>query len=210
MVDSVTSEPASPVRPTVPHDAASAAPAREMTWSSAPIGFWMRPAHLLSVGFGSGLFPLAPGTVATIWAWIVFLMLDPLMNDTAWAVLLVVGVVVGARACTITGRALGRTDASVIVWDEIVAFWCVLWILPRASDPAGFHALGSVPEWAMQVCAFVFFRFFDIAKPPPIRRIDRMTRDGWGVMIDDLLAAAYTLLCCAVALRLANLFVAWP
>jgi phosphatidylglycerophosphatase A len=170
---------------------------------------WRHPAHVLALGFGSGLFPVAPGTIATVWAWVVFLMIDPLMTDVAWALVIVVGTIIGARACTITGRALGKTDSSAIVWDEIIAFWCVLWVLPRASDPAGFHALGSVPEWALQICAFLFFRLFDIAKPPPIRRIDRMTRDGWGVMIDDLLAAAYTLLSCAVVLRLANLAVTW-
>jgi len=56
---------------------------------------------------------------------------------------------------------------------------------------------------------FVLFRFFDIVKPPPIRTIDRLSRDGWGVMLDDLVAAAYTLLSCAVLLRLAHLLEAW-
>jgi phosphatidylglycerophosphatase A len=56
---------------------------------------------------------------------------------------------------------------------------------------------------------FAFFRFFDIVKPPPIRRIDRMSRDGWGVMADDLVAAGYTLLACAIVLRAIHLIMAW-
>jgi phosphatidylglycerophosphatase A len=173
------------------------------------VGLWSHPAHLISFGFGCGFFPVAPGTIATLWAWIVFLMIDPIMTDFSWAVLIGSGVVVGAVACTVTGRALGRADDGSMVWDEIVAFWLVLWILPKASDPAGIHAMGDVPEWLIEAVGFVLFRFFDIVKPPPIRTIDRLSRDGWGVMLDDLVAAAYTLLSCAVLLRLAHLLEAW-
>jgi phosphatidylglycerophosphatase A len=136
-------------------------------------------------------------------------MIDPVMTDFSWAVLIASGVVVGAVACTVTGRALGKADDGSMVWDEIVAFWLVLWILPKASDPAGIHAMGHVPEWLIEAVGFALFRFFDIVKPPPIRTIDRLSRDGWGVMLDDLVAAAYTLLCCAVLLRLAHLLEAW-
>ncbi len=180
-----------------------------MSTTSPQTILFRHPAHLLSLGLGSGLSPVAPGTVATLWAWVVFLMLDPLMTDVVWAVLLVVGLVVGARACTVTGRALGQIDSGAMVWDEILAFWLVLWILPRASDPAGFLALGPVPEWLLQLVAFGLFRFFDIVKPPPIRTIDRLSRDGWGVMWDDLVAAAYTLVVCAVGLRIAHLAQGW-
>jgi phosphatidylglycerophosphatase A len=171
--------------------------------------FRKHPLHMISFGFGSGLFPFAPGTVATLWAWLAFLMIDPIMSDLGWAMLLSLGLVIGVRACTETGRALGRVDASSMVWDEIIAFWFVLWVLPKASDPAGFYAMGSLPEWLIQLTAFGFFRFFDIAKPAPIRAIDRASRDGWGVMLDDLVAACYTLLACAVLLRVAHLIEAW-
>lgn len=167
------------------------------------------PAHFLSFGFGSGLFPYAPGTIATLWAWVIFLVIDPWMGDAGWAVLIVAGFVVGVMACTITGRALGQVDASSMVWDEIIAFWLVLWILPKASDPAGLAAMGPVPEWLIEGLGFALFRFFDIVKPPPIRAIDRLSRDGWGVMLDDLVAAAYTLLACAVLLRLAHIAGDW-
>ncbi len=177
--------------------------------ATAHVGLLSHPAHLISFGFGCGLFPYAPGTIATLWAWVIFLMVDPFMTDFSWALCIGGGCVLGAWACTITGKALGRVDDASMVWDEIIAFWLVLWILPKASDPAGIHAMGNVPEWLIEAVGFVLFRFFDIVKPAPIRTIDRLSRDGWGVMLDDLAAAAYTLLTCAVLLRLAHLVEGW-
>jgi phosphatidylglycerophosphatase A len=73
------------------------------------------------------------------------------------------------------------------VIDEIVAFWLVLWLLP-----------GGV---ITQAVAFLGFRFFDILKPPPIRAVDQRFKNGVGVMLDDLLAAFYTLLVASVLAR---------
>ena len=89
---------------------------------------------------------------------------------------------------SVTGRALGVPDHGAMVWDEIVAFLLVLFFTPE-----------SLP-W--QAAAFVLFRLFDIFKPPPIRYYDRTFKSGFGVMLDDLVAAFYTLLVLAVATRL--------
>jgi phosphatidylglycerophosphatase A len=152
---------------------------------------WMlsHPAHYVALGFGSGLVPFAPGTWGTLFAWLSFAVLDPWMSDRAWAVLIVATAVLGAAAAQRTGRALGRPDHPAIVIDEIVAFWLVLWVVP-----------GGV---FVQALAFVGFRFFDIVKPPPIGLVDRRFKHGIGVMLDDLIAAFYTLLLTAVAIRLA-------
>jgi phosphatidylglycerophosphatase A len=91
-------------------------------------------------------------------------------------------------ACSITGRDLGVADHGAMVWDEIVAFLLVLAIVPRELD------------W--QAAAFVLFRAFDIAKPPPIRWFEARYHGGFGVMFDDLLAAGYSLLALAVIKRL--------
>jgi phosphatidylglycerophosphatase A len=74
-----------------------------------------------------------------------------------------------------------------MVWDEIVAFLLVLAIIPETL--------------AWQSAAFLLFRLFDIAKPPPIRWLEGRFKGGWGVMVDDLLAAGYTLVVVAVAKR---------
>jgi len=145
------------------------------------------PAHQLSFGFGSGLIRPAPGTWGTLFAWLVFVVLDPWLGDAGWAIVIASTFVLGAAAANRTGRALGRPDHGAIVIDEIVAFWLVLWLLP-----------GGV---FTQAVAFLGFRFFDILKPPPIRAVDRRFKNGVGVMLDDLLAAFYTLLVASVLVR---------
>jgi phosphatidylglycerophosphatase A len=146
------------------------------------------PAHQLSFGFGTGLIRPAPGTWGTLFAWFVFVVLDPWLTDAAWAAVIAATFALGAVAAERTGKALGRPDHGAIVIDEIVAFWVVLWLLP-----------GGV---FTQAVAFVGFRLFDILKPPPIRAVDQRFKNGVGVMLDDLLAAFYTLLVAAVLTRL--------
>ncbi|MCW7536615.1 phosphatidylglycerophosphatase A [Aquabacterium sp. A7-Y] len=151
------------------------------------------PAHWMALGFGSGLSPVAPGTVGTLWAWLSFTVLDLWLTDRHWALLLVAGTVVGWWACTVTAAHLRREDPGNIVWDEVIAFWLVLWLL---TPPAGSDAGGG--GWT-QLAAFLCFRFFDAAKPGPVRWADRRFkgggwRGGFGILFDDLVAAFCTLL----------------
>ncbi len=99
---------------------------------------------------------------------------------------MMVGVLfgLGVWACEVTGRAIGASDHGGMVWDELVAFLLVLFFVPA--------------ELAWQAAAFLVFRLFDILKPPPIRYYERTFRNGFGVMLDDLVAAFYTLLVFAV------------
>ena len=148
------------------------------------------PAHLVALGFGSGLSPTAPGTVGTLWAWLTFFLLQHWLLPAGIGVVLLAGLVLGWWACTITARHLGVADPGCIVWDEILAFWLVLWL----AMPMGF--------WG-QVVAFVLFRFFDAVKPGPVAWADELFkglgwRGGWGVMFDDLVAAFCTLLVIAL------------
>jgi len=146
------------------------------------------PAHQLSFGFGSGLLRPAPGTWGTLFGWLVYAVLDPWLSRTTWVAVIAVTFLLGAAAAERTGKALGRPDHGSIVIDEIVAFWIVLWMLPGGA--------------LTQAAAFVGFRFFDIVKPPPISAVDRRFKNGVGVMLDDLIAAFYTLLVAAVLVRL--------
>lgn len=91
--------------------------------------------------------------------------------------------VLGIWMCDKTGKALGEHDHSGIVWDELVAFLLVLDFTPNTL------------LW--QALAFLLFRAFDVLKPPPIGYFDETVRNGFGVMLDDLIAAFYTLLCLA-------------
>jgi phosphatidylglycerophosphatase A len=146
------------------------------------------PAHVVAFGFGAGLAPFAPGTFGTLLAWPVGAYLAAAYSAASMLVIVALFFLVGVWACAATGRRLGAHDHSAMVWDEFVAFLLVLAIVPATL--------------AWQIAAFVLFRAFDILKPPPIRSCERRFRGGFGVMFDDLLAAAYTLLCLAVVKRL--------
>lgn len=143
------------------------------------------PAHILAQGFGSGLSPIMPGTSGTLYAWLSYALLSArwpaIFTPSNWAIIIVVGFVVGVWACGKTGRDLGVADHGSMVWDEIIAFWLVLLLL----TPAG----GTTQFWA-----FIWFRFFDMVKPPPIGYVDRHFKGGFAVMWDDIMAAFYTLL----------------
>jgi phosphatidylglycerophosphatase A len=141
------------------------------------------PAHFVALGGGAGLVRRGPGTAGTALAWVLFALLDPWLTELHWLVLAATGGLVGAWASRRTGKALGCSDPGSIVIDEIIAFWLVLAMLPEDRTSFG-----------MQAVAFALFRFFDIVKPPPIRWLDTRVRGGLGVMLDDLMAAFYSLL----------------
>lgn len=146
------------------------------------------PAHFISLGLGSGLAPRAPGTVGTLAAWLLYPLLRAPLSDFVFLALLASFFVAGILAAERTGRALGVPDHGAIVWDEMVAFWLVLFFAP--------------PGLAWQALAFALFRFFDIVKPPPVRWADARVKGGFGVMLDDLVAAGYALLALAAAVQL--------
>jgi phosphatidylglycerophosphatase A len=145
------------------------------------------PAHAIALGFGAGLSPWAPGTAGTLLAWPVGWFFGDIYPPGFILAAITVLFVIGIWACERTGRSLGASDHGGMVWDEFVAFLLVLAIVP--------HSL------AWQAAAFGVFRFFDIVKPPPIRWFERRYRGGFGVMFDDLLAAAYTVLCLSLVKR---------
>ena len=148
------------------------------------------PAHVVALGAGAGLAPIAPGTAGTLLAFPLYSALAYVCPPAMQLAAISGGFLLGVWACGATGRALGVADHGAMVWDEIVAFALVL-----VFTPAG---------WAWLAAAFVLFRFFDIVKPPPIRYFDRKLKNGFGVMFDDLLAAFYTLLVLAVAKAVAG------
>jgi phosphatidylglycerophosphatase A len=158
------------------------------------------PAHAIALGFGAGLSPRAPGTVGTLWAWATFVVLQPWMSEVRWAWLIGLSLLLGWWACSVTARNMQVADPSSIVWDEIVAFWLILWLLM----PTGF--------WG-QLLAFGLFRFFDVVKPGPVGWADRLFhenkigagswwRAGLGILFDDLVAAFCTLVLIAWWLNL--------
>lgn len=153
------------------------------------------PAHIIALGLGSGLSPVAPGTVGTLWAWAAYLLLQLWLTPAEIGVLIAVSTAVGWWACTVTARALNTPDPSAVVWDEVLAFWLILWIV----TPAG---------GGLQLAAFVLFRLFDAVKVGPVGWADRLFKaapgqppgwaQGFGILFDDLVAALCTLMVMAL------------
>ncbi|MFL0798231.1 MAG: phosphatidylglycerophosphatase A [Cellvibrionaceae bacterium] len=136
-----------------------------------------KPSWLFAFGFGSGLAPKAPGTFGTLAA-IPFYFL--IMHLPVWQYLavLVVTSVVGIWFCHVAAEGLGVHDHPGIVWDEMVGYWLTMFMAPAG--------------WVWIVLGFVLFRVFDILKPWPIRWVDQRVHGGFGIMLDDILAAGFS------------------
>lgn len=132
----------------------------------------------LAFGFGSGLSRFAPGTMGTVMAIPFAVLLKTLPANGYWLVLAVL-FVLGVYLCDVSSKRLGQHDPGGIVWDEMVAYWLTVSFLPLS--------------WPWWLAAFVFFRFFDIIKPWPIRAVEKRFGGGWGIMLDDIVAALYAM-----------------
>ena len=135
----------------------------------------IRVILLLATGLGAGYSPLVPGTMGTLLAIPVFLLLSCIPSPVyEWTI-----IAFFFLACWVSDKAQsywGKKDDQRIVIDEIMGFLTAMMWLPKT---ALFVALG-----------FVLFRLFDIVKPPPVRRLEQV-RGGYGVVLDDVMAGIY-------------------
>jgi len=139
---------------------------------------WKNPIHFIAFGFGSGTIPFAPGTMGTLMAIPLYL----LIRDFPLAIyiaILIAATILGIWACDVTEKYLGTHDYKGIVWDEVCGYWLTMLAAPH--------------HWEWVVLGFFLFRLFDIWKPWPIGWIDKYVRGGLGVMVDDLMAGVYGL-----------------
>ena len=136
----------------------------------------LNPSCLVALGFGSGLFPVAPGTAGTLAAIPLYLLLQDLPVSVYLAVVMVL-LLGGILVCAYTAQRLGVHDHPAIVWDEVVGY-----LITMTAVPAG---------WMWVVAGFVLFRLFDILKPWPIGWLDRRVHGGTGIMLDDVVAGVF-------------------
>ena len=154
-------------------------------------GLLRDPVHLLALGFGAGLVPVAPGTAGTV----VGVLIDPLLRPLGLELrILVVAVmaVAGVWICGASARRLGVHDHPAIVWDEIVGYLALMLLLPAG--------------WTWALLGFAVFRLFDIWKPWPIRQLDHAVGGGLGIMLDDIAAAAWGALVLAAVFYVAGIY----
>jgi len=138
------------------------------------INIFKNPIHFLAFGFGAGLSPIMPGTMGTLVAIPMYLVLR-LLPVTGYVVACALITLIGFWLCHVTAKDLKVHDHPGIVWDEIAGFLWTMLLAPKA--------------WWWIIIGFGLFRFFDIIKPWPIRWIDQRVKGGVGIMLDDLLAA---------------------
>ena len=138
----------------------------------------------LGFGFGSGLSPVAPGTLGTLAALPLYASLSTL-SLTGYVAIVLLLFALGILICQKSEERLGISDHSGIVWDEIVGYLVTMTAVPFT--------------WPAAALGFALFRLFDILKPWPIRHFDRTVHGGLGIMLDDVLAGALAAACLQLA-----------
>ena len=148
-----------------------------------PSWSWMtaRVVRILGFGFGTGLTKSAPGTVGTLPAiFVTGLLFGMGMSHLTLLIVAAALFLLGVRICDILSREFGTHDHRGIVWEEYVS---MLIVLSCETQGMGWWLL-----------SFLLFRLFDILKPQPVKWADSQIKGGLGVMLDDAIAAVYTIL----------------
>ena len=149
--------------------------------------------------FGSGLSPVAPGTVGSlaISAVLAIVMSLTAPTPTTWALILLIALLAACAFSVAFGKwavgYFGREDPQPFVLDEVAGICLTNLLLPMRATLAG--RLGVIG------LAFLAFRLFDVTKPPPARQLENLPA-GWGILCDDLAAAVYANLLCQFLLRM--------
>ncbi|MDQ6678850.1 MAG: phosphatidylglycerophosphatase A [Acidobacteriota bacterium] len=133
-------------------------------------------ARILATWFGCGLVPFAPGTAGSFAA---ILLALPVRSAPPWVFGLAALILfpVAVWSADSTARQVGREDPGLVVVDEVAGQWIAL---------TGATHL----NWRSLALAFFLFRLFDIWKPWPTRRLEKLP-GGWGIVADDCMAGVY-------------------
>lgn len=145
-----------------------------------PQNFTDRLVLFVAEGAGLGRIPFLPGTFGSLWGIPLGCLLG---QDVSTWERLVVGLamfIVGVPLCDRAARLRGKKDPGSVVWDEITAFPLMYAFVPIT--------------WNTLILGFVLFRFFDITKPPPVRKVEQLLPGGMGIMTDDIVAALWALI----------------
>ncbi len=141
---------------------------------------------------GVGYCPIAPGTAGSVAGVALGLATVRACPASVILVWLGLGLALAVLVSGMTERARGILDPSFVVIDECWAMWAILVCVPEATR-----------AWGLGVLAFVSFRFFDVVKPPPLKRLARLP-GGVGIVFDDVGAAAYTILVLWLVMKIAG------
>ena len=139
------------------------------------------PSHFIVTLGGIGLFPLAPGTVGSIFGWIIFIVLSHYIEMIFATVLIIFLSIYVSNLAT---KDIVNKDHKSIVIDEMAGIWL-------AMIPVIYIASSQYERTLYAVVTLIFFRLFDILKPYPISYVDKNFKGGFGIVLDDLIAGVF-------------------
>ena len=139
------------------------------------------PYHFIATLGGIGLFPLAPGTVGSIFGWIIFIVLSHYIEMIFATVLIIFLSIFGSNLATLD--LVNKVHTSIVI-DEMAGIWL-------AMIPVIYIASSQYERTLYAVLTLIFFRLFDILKPYPISYVDKNFKGGFGIVLDDLIAGVF-------------------
>ncbi|MCX7987908.1 MAG: phosphatidylglycerophosphatase A [Thermodesulfovibrio sp.] len=128
--------------------------------------------RIISTVFFIGYFPFAPGTIASLFAMLTLFFFKP--SDICISLMLLVTFILGLISSNKMEKQTNSRDPSYVVIDEFAGYLMAMILIPITIQNL--------------LLAFIFFRFFDILKPPPIKQIEKIFKGGLGIMMDDIIA----------------------
>lgn len=152
-----------------------------------PDAVWHNPIYFLAFGLGSGAIPFAPGTFGTLMAIPIYLLIQPLPL-VAYIIFVIAFIVLSSWICERVSRETRTEDHPGMCIDEFAGFFVAM-----INAPMG---------WSWIIVGFLLFRFFDICKPWPIRLIDKNLHNGFGMVLDDVVAGLFSMIIIQILARL--------
>ena len=156
------------------------------------------PFHLLATLGGIGMVPIAPGTFGSIAAWLIFVYLSHFISMINMIILTILLCILSIWICNQASKNLKNKDHKSIVIDEFVGIWVALL-------PVLFVANSQFERTVYALAALIFFRLFDILKPFPISYFDKNYKNGFGIVIDDVISGLIAIIPSYIILILLSL-----
>ena len=156
------------------------------------------PFHLLATLGGIGMVPIAPGTFGSIAAWLIFVYLSHFISMINMIILTILLFILSIWICNQASKNLENKDHKSIVIDEFVGIWIALL-------PVLFVANSQFERTVYALAALIFFRLFDILKPFPISYFDKNYKNGFGIVIDDVISGLIAIIPSYIILILLSL-----